>query len=100
SGVTIKIRRGTVSNMDRVYLHGPPPRPLDPSADSSDSTGCRSVRDCGLVSRKWPCECQNRLRRTAGQKRNCLSCRSGNAPTIPPQRKCPTELRSLLQELY
>ena len=36
--VTIKIRTGRASNMDRVYLYRPPPRPLEPSADFSDST--------------------------------------------------------------
>ena len=37
--VTSKIRSGTASNMDQVYLYGPPPRPPEPSADFSDSTG-------------------------------------------------------------
>lgn len=41
--VTIRIRSGTASNTDRVYLYGPPPRPPEPSAEFSDGTPSGTV---------------------------------------------------------
>jgi len=35
--------------MDRVYLHGPPPRPLESSSDYSDSTGLIDEYQFGVV---------------------------------------------------